>query len=121
MKFTATDAGPRQISAFNKAWRGLGWAFSSYRSERGHVITICAIGAGPQAPERQAREAIGARFDWTLTRANAKDVIAACEAATKEREANLPPESAAPCGCNGSAPHTKAEHAARYVAPGAAR
>ena len=47
-------------------------------------------GKGPHQHVIEAVEALGEQFDWTITRANYKDVIAAAEAATIECEAKRP-------------------------------
>lgn len=95
MKWNATDAGPIQVSKFNKAWCKLGTAFCTYKSKTpGLLVMIFGIGQGEEADEANAKRAIGERYSYTLTRANAKDIMRDIETATKKRLDESPDEGA---------------------------
>lgn len=117
-KWTATGVGPIQASKFNKAWSRAGSAFSTYNYTAHPVMTVHIIdlGAGRSDDEIAALSAVGDKFAWTLTRENIGAATKALVAVYDARMANLPPDTHAPCGCNGAVPHKKFEHAEKYVA-----
>lgn len=116
--WTATGVGPIQASKFNKAWSRAGSAFSVWSKKGGYQVHIIALGAGRSAEEIAALTAVGDQFGWTLTRENIGAATKVLLEVARIRTENAPDEDQAPCGCNGAVPHKKAEHVARYVAPG---
>lgn len=96
-KWTST-AGPIQTKRVNEAMKKLSWERRSYTEksgilggeERSHSYT--SLG-GPSAPRPEIDEAllkIGERFNYTVTRENYKDIVAALETALEHAQAARP-------------------------------
>lgn len=99
MKWQATDAGPMQIRKFNRAWSELDTAYSTFESRHGGRVSVFNIGGressnpvqqASRAAYRAKAEDIGARWAWTLTRANAARIIAEVGDAAALRRASSP-------------------------------
>lgn len=84
--------GPRQRSALISAWRSLGAAYSQYNDPARPDVRVAVIelGAGPSQKETEAKNTIGERFDWTVSRKTCAAIIKAVKEKTAERLANLP-------------------------------
>jgi hypothetical protein len=82
-----SSAGPIQTKKVNEAFRSLRWHGSTYIeiTDHGrHQLTAMSIGGSNTRPEIvKAIAEIAEQFDYTITRENFKQVIAACELAVK--------------------------------------
>lgn len=80
-----STAGPRQTKMVNDAIKKLQWHGKTIKeiTDRGEHCFIPILTGGVSPACVQAQEAIGNSVDWTVTRENFKNIIAACEEAIK--------------------------------------
>jgi hypothetical protein len=86
-KWQNTNAGKIQCKRFNKAWSTLNWENNTYVELTGIIgqmerRSVCSMLGGRDTREdvTAAQEAIGARFNWTVTAKNVNEIIGAVEA-----------------------------------------
>jgi hypothetical protein len=92
-KWTATDAGPRQINAVNKALSAIRWNGKTVEEIHGvhgqpeterRMRHIPMVTGGMSEFAAKAWDALGEQFNWTITKDNAKTVTACAEALIPE-------------------------------------
>lgn len=96
-KWQSNGAGPIQIGRFNKAWSSLNWEHKTYNylsgviGEKEFSGTQTELTSSRQREDVAAvQESIGGQFEWTLTAANAAEVVKAIEAELEILKANRP-------------------------------
>jgi hypothetical protein len=81
-------AGPIQAKRFNKAWRKFAWENNTYTEltgvkgvdERSSTLTnIFGVGMPQRQDVAEAKQRIGERFNWTISKANAGEIVSAIE------------------------------------------
>ena len=96
-KWTNSGAGPIQAKRFNDAWSKINWENNTFieltgivgQAERRSVLSVLC-GNDTRADVEAAKESIGERFNWTITRENVGDLINALTEALTILQQNRP-------------------------------
>jgi len=96
-KWQNSDAGPIQVKRFNEAWGKLSWENRTFVQLSGivggeeHRMVMTELCGREQRPDvAAAEERIGTLYAWTVTRANASQIIESIAAELKELEKTRP-------------------------------
>jgi phospholipid N-methyltransferase len=96
-KWTNNGAGPIQAKRFNDAWSKINWENNTFieltgivgQAERRSVLSVLC-GNDTRADVEAAKESIGERFNWTITRENVGDLVNALTEALTILQQNRP-------------------------------